>query len=140
MKTSPSLKRFHASRHEFDFPDYEKMNANQTGHDNGLLGLWVSVRSDWIESFGGNIYEMEIQGKVAQLNLRELSSWASEHQNSLDFYRQKRMEFLDKGISYIALIEKDGESEMGIVVDFGSIKNFQRMENSIKKTMKGPSL
>jgi len=53
---------FHASPHQFDFPVYDSLASNRASHENGLLGLWVSERSDWIEGVGDHLYEVEIDG------------------------------------------------------------------------------
>lgn len=119
------INMFHASRHEFDFPDYDMLTANITNHDNGLLGLWVAKNDDWIEGFGGNIYSVKIEGETADLSIEELQSWCNKHDNEKDFYVQKRNEFLKNGISYIHLIECNGRSDMGIVIDFSAIKEFK---------------
>lgn len=134
MNTQP-LRRYHASHHEFDFPDYEKMVCNKTGHDNGLLGLWVSVKSDWIEGFGPKVYEMDIEGTSKDLSITQLHRWAFDHADDPDFYRGLRQQLLAEGVAYLRLVESDGRSEMGVIVDFDVIQDFRRMDEP-KKTPK----
>lgn len=122
-----TLTRYHASDHEFDFPSYERMAANKTGHDNGLLGLWVSVKPDWITGFGSTVYAMEIEGVSKDLPIRDLKQWAHDHWNDPDFYKRVRRQLIAEGVAYLILVELDGRSEMGVVVDLGAIRNFRRM-------------
>lgn len=121
---------FHASRHSFEFPDYEKICSNRTGHENGDLGLWVANKSDWIDGFGGYVYEVDFEGVSKDLSIHELSKWACLTDGSAEnssFYRSKREEMITQGISFLRLVEDDGRSEMGIVLNFDSIKSFRQI-------------
>ena len=78
---------YHASAHQFDFPDYDALVANITNHDNGRLGLWVATTADWIKGFGGHVYTMEISGTVA---------WRKQDTNlAVRYYQQ----FLSNGVA-----------------------------------------
>ncbi len=124
------MKLFHASHHEFDFPDYEKIRKNLTGHANGMLGLWVSVKNDWIDDFGDVKYEIVLGSpdcrerlNIANLSIGTLASWASKDEA---FHLAKRQEFLAQEVDYLRLVEVDGRSEMGIVLNFSAIKSFTK--------------
>src|SRR5438128_4681423 len=106
---------YHASAHQFDFPDYDALVANITNHDNGRLGRWVATTADWIKGFGGHVYTMEISGTVMDLPLAQLKKWADENLDNPDFYKHHRQELLLQGIDYLQLIEADGHSAMGVV-------------------------
>jgi hypothetical protein len=119
----PSFSMFHASKHAYEAPDYDFLAANRENHQNGLLGLWVSAKSDWITGFGEHVYAVEFDGESIDLTVAELMQWS--RQTDDDFYVQKRNELLAQGVTYIRLIEQDGRSEMGVVVNFSAIQKFQ---------------
>lgn len=126
-----SFLMFHASKHVFDIPVYEQIAVNRENHANGLLGLWVSHKSDWIAGFGEHLYEIEFSGSVYDLTIAELASWCD---NEDGFYLTKRKELLDKGFSYMRLIESDGRSEMGVIINFNSIQScINRAEMNSKR-------
>ena len=118
---------FHASPNTFAFPDYALLTTNQLNHDNGLLGLWVATESDWIESFGTHVYAVEITGNSQDLTLSQLVDW-DRKKNDPAFYRSQRQAYLDQGIDFLRLIETDGRSAMGIVLNFDAISAFQPMD------------
>ena len=119
----PSFSMFHASKHAYEAPDYDFLAANRENHQNGLLGLWVSAKSDWITGFGEHVYAVEFDGESIDLTVGELMQWSRATDD--DFYVQKRNELLAQGVTYIRLIEQDGRSEMGVVVNFSAIQKFQ---------------
>jgi hypothetical protein len=120
-----TMKVFHATPHDFDFPDYEKIRGNMTGHANGMLGLWVGVESDWIEGFGSTIYEIELQNpNVEELSICQLAAWC---RHDHEFHEARRLEYLNRGVDYVRLVEQDGRSDMGILVNFAVIASFQKM-------------
>jgi hypothetical protein len=123
-----TLRLHHASQHDFDFPDFEKITANTTNHINGFLGLWVSVQTDWIEGFGERIYEMDVVGECRDMPVSELAKWNRQDQGEPDFYARIRETMLEEGVAYLRLIELDGRSEMGVVLDLSAIQHFRRMD------------
>lgn len=132
------MKLFHATAHDFDFPDYEKIKVNMTGHANGMLGLWVGVANDWIQGFGSNTYRIELKDpKVEDLSLAQLSAWSKQDH---DFHQARREEYLARGIDYLRLVEQDGRSDMGIVVNFDAIDVFTRLNdlNNKPRPLRGP--
>ncbi len=134
-----SLTMFHASKHAFDFPDVGLLNANRENHANGALGLWVSKQSDWIKSFGSNLYEVAFTGTVLDLPVGQLAQWGRGHPGD-GFFQQHREELLRQGVAYIRVVEIDGRSDMGIVVDFAAIEQFKRLSGSeLARQAEGPS-
>lgn len=118
---------FHASNHEFDRPDYDKMAALMTGHPNGRLGLWIANCDDWIHGFGRSVYEVNIDGKAQNLSIDQLSSWNNEDDGNPDFYVNLRNQFLSQNIDVLHLVELNGKSEMSIVINFDAITRFELM-------------
>jgi len=60
---------------------------------------------------------------VKDLPIEELSQW-SKQSSDVDFYELKRKELLDQGVQYLRLVELNGRSVMGVVLDFDAIKHF----------------
>ena len=67
---------------------------------------------------------MGFAAKAIDLPLEQLAKWAAEEQDE-DFYEGKRTGLLARGIGYIRLIELDGRSKMGVVVDLAAISQFR---------------
>lgn len=111
---------YHASAHEFSMPNYNRIHENTTNHENGLLGLWVSVKSDWITTFGGNIYQMDVSGTCQDITVPELRAYG----NDPETFIQIRQKLLADGCDVLRLVEQDGHSDMSIVINFSAIKNF----------------
>lgn len=118
---------YHASPHLFEFPDYDLVCANRENHANGNLGLWVSMSPDWISGFGSNIYSLEVSGITKDLPLKTLSQWDKDSPNDPDFYSNMRQSLLNEGVTFLRLVEIDGRSDMGIVIDFKAISSFKRI-------------
>lgn len=117
-----TLVMFHASKHQFDFPEVEASNTHRENHANGALGLWVSRQSDWIQGFGSNIYEVRFTGRVLDVPFEQFSKWGRGQEDR--FFAARRAELLKQGIAYIRIVEMNGLSEMGVVVDLTSIDRF----------------
>lgn len=100
------------------------MLANTSNHANSLLGLWVATQNDWIKSFGDNIYDVVVDGQAVDLLVSELYKWSSVDNHGPQFYIAKRQELLGKGVDYLRVVEDDGRSMMGIVLNFDAIKCF----------------
>jgi len=115
---------FHASPHEFKFPVYDLLIKNTTNHDNSVLGLWVSSRTDWIGGFGENFYKVDIDARSIDRSVVELRQWAVENPNEPYFYTEQRQRLLLDEVDYIRVVESDGRSEMGIVLNFNAIMAF----------------
>lgn len=119
---------YHASPYEYDFPNYEKLleGLSKNGnHENGELGLWCSLQTDWINGFGGNIYKIEYNDST-QL-LMDASEFAKRcHKRDVD-YQEWRRELLSSGYQTLALKEKKGNIDMLIIIDFDAIKTFQKI-------------
>lgn len=116
---------YHASKHAYDFPDYNKLTKNRENHLNGNLGLWVASKNDWISGFGNIIYEVEIDDKdVSIILVDHLFSWEKENDMSEDYYINLRIKLLEKYKS-VAFIENSGSVGMGIILDFSVIKSFK---------------
>jgi hypothetical protein len=118
-----NLSVYHASPHKFEFPDYELLTKNKSNHDNGLLGLWVATESDWIKGFGKNVYSLNIEGVSQNLSIQDLHAWANEADGP-QFYEHMRATLMAQGIDYLRLVEIDGRSDMGIVLNFQAIGSF----------------
>lgn len=125
-----SLALFHASKHEFDFPDIGHSAANRENHANGALGLWVATQPDWIGEFGPHLYEVRVTGKVLDVPIDQFSRWGGRYGVDArdDYFAQRRQELLEAGVSYIRVVELDGRSDMGVVVDLAAIEQFKRLQ------------
>ena len=138
------MKYYHASEHTYDFPNYENLIKNRTNHANGNLGLWFSVKSDWIESFGKNIYEFEISDEnINIIPFKDCINWnsnfkgrgKSNHEElEANYYQNLRKELIKKH-KVILFKEINNETAMGIVLDFTVIKNF-KISEKIKNKFK----
>lgn len=119
-----TLHVFHASPHLIDQPSYDKCLENQTGHDNGRLGLWFAVSNTWIAGFGRNVYsfDLDLNLKYYHCTIGELASWAHSWAFS---YEEKRTELLEQGYKFMLLEEQTGNIDMGVVLDFWTITNFK---------------
>lgn len=137
------MKMYHASNHEFEFPDYQNLIKNISGHSNGHLGLWVSVEHDWIRGFGPHLYEIEFDGTAIELSVSELQNLctdpncrpgASSNSEYLarQFFINTRAKWLDEKIDYMRLIEQDGVSAMGVIVNFNCIISFKKYVHESK--------
>ena len=70
------MKYYHASAHTYDFPSYEELIKNRTNHANGNMGLWFAVKSDWIQGFGNNVYEVEVdESNIVIMPFSECVKW-----------------------------------------------------------------
>lgn len=87
---------YHASKHRFDFPAFDKSTGNRENHENGALGLWVAERSDWIGAFGNHVYALRLEGREVDLSISELASWATQRVDE-QFYEAKRAEWAQQG-------------------------------------------
>ena len=138
------MKYYHASKHKYDFPSYENLIENRTNHANGNLGLWFSTKSDWIENFGKNVYEFEIDEKnINFMDFSECVKWHKKFKGETEsnaveleciYYQELRNELMKKH-KVILFKETNGEIAMGIILDFTAIKDFKILEK-IKITTK----
>lgn len=114
---------FHASPHRFERPDYAMIRANRVNHANGHLGLWVASGDNaWVRKFGGHLYRLELEGRVQDLPIETLSRWSREEPG---WYGTQRKQLLDEGVAYLRVVEQDGRSDMGIVIDLDAICRFE---------------
>lgn len=127
MRTS--FTRYHGSSHEFSFPNYSEVTKNSSNHDNSVIGLWVGVKQNLATSFGSLCYELEIQGTTADITIDELVKWSRTYTEKSD-YVKKRDEFLLLEIDYVNIVESNGISYMGIIINFESIKSFKKISNN----------
>ena len=136
------MKYYHASAHTYDFPSYEELIKNRTNHANGNMGLWFSAKSDWIEGFGDNIYEIEIaETDIKILPFSEAVNWQERFKGDWEsnreelevlYYQNLRKEMM-KTHKAILFRENSGELAMGIVLDFSVIKDFKKIiKNKLK--------
>ena len=125
------MKYYHSSSSLFDFPDYEQMHNNRTGHANGALGLWCGS-DDWcISKFGGLYgYELEVDysdENVYDMEIEELSDLGGDGDYSekehVKIFTELHDYYLNKGIKIIRIIEGNQESRMAVILDFSLIKN-----------------
>lgn len=112
---------FHASPHKFAFPDYSKILSNRVNHENGQLGLWFARRPDWINPFGEFLYEFRLLGTGNTLSISQLAAWSRSADTN---YTSLREDFLRNGVDYLEVIETDGLSYMGIVLNLEAIREF----------------
>lgn len=122
---------FHASKHIFETPDYELLATNRSGHENGLLGLWVAKSKEWIQGFGPHIYELEIIGECLEITVEQLRSWGRECEGNPGGWLRKRGELLSDGIDYLKVVEFGGRVDMAIVINFTSIRQFDRITSHL---------
>lgn len=136
------MKFYHASSHNYDFPCYEDLIKNRTNHANGNLGLWFATKSDWIEGFGVNTYEIEIdQSDIVVLPFSEAVKWKNEFKDNLSenseeleciYYQGLRKELM-KTHKVILFKELSGSLDIGILLDFSVIKDFKKVvKNKLK--------
>ena len=136
------MKYYHASAHTYDFPSYEELIKNRTNHANGNMGLWFSAKSDWIEGFGDNIYEIEIaETDIKILPFSEAVNWqegfkgdwkSNREELEVLYYQDLRKEMM-KTHKVILFKETNGETAMGIILDFTAIKDFKILEKNKNK-------
>lgn len=121
---------FHASKnlfHELQYDEFVK-NHNPEYHDNGNLGMWFSLRADWLSPFGSNVYGFDLMDdvKIKSLTVSELASLG--HQvDEFDFIGH-RNELIKLGFDVIAVVECSGVVEMGIVLNFDKVQNFRLLK------------
>jgi len=85
-----------------------------------------------IEGFGAHIYSVRFTGVIQDLPVEELKEWDRlakvgadvDANQEAEFYRAKRKECLGKDITYLRLVELDGTSDMGVIVNFNAINEF----------------
>lgn len=114
---------YHASPHAMGFPCYKLIRSNTSNHANGLLGLWVAASADWIKPFGDQMYSLVVSGSVMDIGVGTLQKL--RHDDEPDFYAEIRNMLLAKGVEYLRVMELDGQSHMGIVLNFEAIKSFE---------------
>ncbi len=111
---------YHASKHKFSFPDYKKLVANRENHGNGNLGLWCSIRTDWIKGFGKYTYKLDVRdAKSKTISVNQLMKFAPDN----DFVK-KRDELLEQGYEVLKIMESSGSVDMIVVLDFSAIGLF----------------
>ena len=136
------MKYYHASAHTYDFPSYEELIKNRTNHANGNMGLWFAVKSDWIQGFGNNVYEVEVdESNIVIMPFSECVKWQKGFKSGLEnnsqeleslYYQDLRKEMM-KTHKAILFRENSGELAMGIVLDFSVIKDFKKVvKNKLK--------
>lgn len=121
---------YHASKHIFNAPSYEKCISNRENHSNGNLGLWFSVEASWIQDFGSNIYQFELFDRTGsqgiELPFDKLLEW-NKRGFDTNAYQDKRLELIAAGFDFIKIIESRGTFDMGIVLNFESIVDYTRV-------------
>ena len=116
---------FHSTNHKIYVPDYEKLVIHQTNYINGLLGLWyANEHSDWQASFGKNVYKFGIKDpKSCDISISLLSMM--NRQTSAEEYTKFRLDLLKIGYTHIRVIEGGGKCDMGVVLNFDHIVEWE---------------
>lgn len=128
---------YHASNHDFDFPNYEHIVSNRTNHKNGELGLWCAFSHQWIKGFGENIYELTYKNEnIKQISFHDFYKKcnmknAPDEKEEEDFYLLWREELMKEGFDVLEIVESSGSIDMLIVLNFDAIKSFKKIN---KKT------
>lgn len=127
----------HATSHTFKFPVYEKLLNNITNHANGALGLWCATNNpDWIQGFGGNVYEVEYDdSNVLMMDFSDFSSMCRDtpvvpddnNDNPRQYFIDKRQEYIDEGYTVLAIVEGHGGVDMLIILDMDCITRFEEL-------------
>lgn len=121
---------YHASNHVFDKPNYEKLIANRTNHDNGALGLWCANEPDWVERFGKHTYEINFRGVIRYIGIGAFCKLClrdprlKEYPTPREYYQMLRVGLLSEGVDAIAIIEHTGEVDMLVILNFDIIDEF----------------
>ena len=117
MQNDMQIQGFHATNCQLTELNYEKLLLNINNHLNGALGLWCAIRSDWIDCFGKNIYQVSIEGKAYDMPVDELAKYSAEY-TSVQNYIEKRNNLLSLGYDFIRILETSGRCDMFIVLSF----------------------
>lgn len=114
---------YHYSRRVFNFPDIQEIERNLSGHFNGLLGLWVTLKEEnWAKGFGELLYTMTVPAaNPRHLSVGALSKMGPEPEP----YQRLRCEMLEDGVDFLYIVERDGTPHMGVVTDFDAITDFR---------------
>lgn len=122
---------YHASPYKYDFPDYENLlKGLRLGdrHFNGALGLWCAIKNDWIVGFGKNMYKIDFDdSNQKMISAYDFACMCKKREKESD-YVDWRNELISKGYTVLALVEKNDEIEMLIILDFNAIKNFIKIK------------
>jgi hypothetical protein len=81
-------------------------------------------------SFGSHLYDVEICADTQDVSLTQLVQWSRDdaHRSDTDsqaFYRGVRAKMVAEGCDYLRLVENDGVSHMGVVLNFDAITSFK---------------
>lgn len=95
---------------------------------NGLLGLWGSIKVSWILGFGEYLYSfnfnesesLKIDSKAFQVKCFSLYEEKD--------YIQWRHDLLSEGYTSISIVERSGDIDMIIILDYSIIKDFKRIK------------
>lgn len=115
------IQGYHATNHNLDPLDYNKLLQNINDHKNGALGLWCATKSDWIKPFGKDTYQVIIEGSNYDMSIDELGEYSRKYE-SVEEYTAKRNELLSQGYDIIRIIESHGQCDMFIVLSFEKAK------------------
>lgn len=118
---------YHATKHEFNMPDYDSIISNRTNHSNGLLGLWCSTTlSKWIQNFGKNIYSIQLkEHKPFKIKINSFIIECKKCNTDEDFIQWRNL-LIKKKYSHIEIIESDDSIDMVVILDFENIKEFKK--------------
>jgi len=123
------IQGYHASDRKFDRPctmeSKFRRDLDSSRHVNGSLGIWVTTdpNEKSKDAYGKYLYEFEVDLKPDQVGtygisqLRSLSSFAETKTDAEFAHLQLRDQWLSLGLKFINLLEHDGKSKLGIILD-----------------------
>jgi len=116
----------HYTDHDIVTLNYEDLRSNITNHANGALGLWYAKNGakghEWASGFGKNRFLVNIpclREKGFSLTVEKLATMISK---SADYHEGFRSALLALGHTHIDIVESNGESHMGVLLDFDNVE------------------
>lgn len=126
---SASKTVYHASEHLFDRPEYEKLLANRTNHDNGALGFWCALEPSWIGGFGKHLYAVTYAGRALTMDITAFHKRCSPHEllnegaDAETYYRCWRDALMADGYDILEIKEHAGHVAMLIILNLEVIQS-----------------
>lgn len=123
---------FHGTHAEFDHFSEEFFGSREDMSANGALGVWFADEEAHARAFGGRILAIEAEpGRTIRLSVREMRQdhEVAEHSDDpLGWFRRRRAALLADGYQAIEVVEQDGSSAMGILLDLSCIRSVSEIE------------
>lgn len=118
---------FHGTHAEFDHFSEEYFGSRENMSANGALGVWFAREETHASVFGGRLLSIEATPErsiaLSVTDMRLNHETAERSDDPLAWFRVRRAALLARGYQAIDVIERDGSSAMGVILDPACIRS-----------------